>query len=157
MQLVCEATQSTDDRVKVAAFETMVRIMQLYYDRMAFYMEQALYSLTIMGMKSDNEQVALQAIEFWSTVCDEEIDLNEQAIEAQELGEEPQRVSMQFAKKAMPEVLPVLLALLMKQVNNYAYNHQYHLLIYIYISIHNYRMKMPTMMIGMYQWLLPHV
>ncbi|KAI8052236.1 armadillo-type protein [Syncephalis plumigaleata] len=115
MQLVCEATQSTDDRVKVAAFETMVRIMQLYYDRMGLYMEQALYSLTIMGMKSDNEQVALQAIEFWSTVCDEEIDLNEHAIESQELGEDPQRVSMQFAKKAMPEVLPVLLALLMNQ------------------------------------------
>ncbi|KAI9593453.1 karyopherin Kap95 [Syncephalis fuscata] len=115
MQLVCEATQSADDRVKVAAFETMVRIMQLYYDRMGLYMEQALYSLTIMGMKNDDERVALQAIEFWSTVCDEEIELTDLALEAQELGDEPQRESMQFAKKALPEVLPVLLLLLTKQ------------------------------------------
>ena len=34
-------------------------------------------------MKSDNDQIALQGIEFWSTVCDEEADLS---IEAMEVG-----------------------------------------------------------------------
>ena len=33
-------------------------------------------------MKSDNDNVALQGVEFWSTVCDEEQDL---AIEAAEV------------------------------------------------------------------------
>ena len=33
-------------------------------------------------MKADNDQIALQGIEFWSTVCDEETDL---AIEAMEV------------------------------------------------------------------------
>ena len=37
--------------------------------------------LTLTGMKSQNEKVALQAIEFWSTVCDEEIDLMAEAAE----------------------------------------------------------------------------
>ena len=33
-------------------------------------------------MKSDEDEIALQGIEFWSSVCDEEIDL---AIEAAEV------------------------------------------------------------------------
>jgi importin subunit beta-1 len=38
-----------------------------------------------MGMKSTEEKVALQAIEFWSTVCEEESEL---LIEAQEVCDE---------------------------------------------------------------------
>ena len=37
--------------------------------------------LTIMGMRHPEEPVALQAIEFWSTVCDEEIELDIEASE----------------------------------------------------------------------------
>jgi importin subunit beta-1 len=47
--------------------------MGLYYDKMRFYMEKALFGLTIMGMKSDEEDVAKLAVEFWCTVCEEEI------------------------------------------------------------------------------------
>jgi importin subunit beta-1 len=32
-------------------------------------------------MRSDEERIALQAIEFWSTVCEEEIDIQEEAAE----------------------------------------------------------------------------
>ncbi len=35
-----------------------------------------------MGMKHNDERVALQAVEFWSTVCEEEVEL---AVEAQEV------------------------------------------------------------------------
>lgn len=35
------------------------------------------------AMKSEVDEVALQGIEFWSNVCDEEVDL---AIEASEVG-----------------------------------------------------------------------
>ena len=34
-----------------------------------------------MGMRHPEEPVALQAIEFWSTVCDEEIELDMEAAE----------------------------------------------------------------------------
>lgn len=99
MQVVCEATQNNNVNVQVAAFECLVRIMGLYYDKMALYMEQALFGvrwqcacfeinsliisqLTVVGMKHADERVALQAVEFWSTVCEEEIEL---ALEAQEV------------------------------------------------------------------------
>ena len=48
MQVVCEATQSPSVNVQVAAFECLVQIMNLYYDKMALYMEQALFGVCAM-------------------------------------------------------------------------------------------------------------
>lgn len=73
MQVICEATQAADSRIQQGAFACLNRIMGLYYDLMRFYMEKALFGLTIMGMKSEEEDVAKLAVEFWSTVCEEEI------------------------------------------------------------------------------------
>lgn len=66
-------------------------------------------------MKHADEQVALQAVEFWSTVCDEEIELALEAEEAADFSEAPERESSHFARVALPEILPVLLQLLTKQ------------------------------------------
>nr|ODO01077.1 importin subunit beta-1 [Cryptococcus depauperatus CBS 7855] len=115
MQVVCEATQSSSVPVQIGAFECLVQIMHLYYDKMDFYMERALFGLTIMGMKHPEEPVALQAIEFWSTVCEEEIDLSSQAQEAFQLGDHPEVESKGFAKAALNDILPVLLDLLSQQ------------------------------------------
>ncbi len=73
MQVVCEATQADDSRIQQGAFGCLNRIMALYYENMRCYMEKALFGLTILGMKSDDEDVAKLAVEFWSTVCEEEI------------------------------------------------------------------------------------
>jgi importin subunit beta-1 len=45
MQVICEATQNPSIPVQVGAFECLVRIMSLYYDKMALYMEQALFGV----------------------------------------------------------------------------------------------------------------
>jgi len=45
MQVVCEATQNASVPVQVGAFECLVRIMSVYYDKMALYMEQALFGV----------------------------------------------------------------------------------------------------------------
>jgi importin subunit beta-1 len=71
-------------------------------------------------MKSEHENVVLQAIEFWSTVCEDEIALADEAAEALEYGESPERQNMEFARKALSEVLPSLLWLLTKQVRQKA-------------------------------------
>jgi importin subunit beta-1 len=77
MQVVCEATQATDTRIQQGAYGCLNRIMGLYYDKMRFYMEKALFGLTIQGMKSEEEDVAKLAIEFWCTVCEEEISIED--------------------------------------------------------------------------------
>ena len=69
-------------------------------------------------MNSEDENVSLQAVEFWSTVCEEEMDI---ALEYDELEYEGSaagdghRQSFNFAKLALPEILPTLLKLLTKQ------------------------------------------
>ena len=77
MQVICEATQATDNRIQQGAYGCLNRIMGLYYDKMRFYMEKALFGLTIQGMKSDEEDVAKLAVEFWCTVCEEEISIED--------------------------------------------------------------------------------
>lgn len=46
MQVVCESTQSSRPDVQVAGYENLVKIMQLYYDKMRFYMEKALFGVS---------------------------------------------------------------------------------------------------------------
>ena len=77
MQVICEATQSGDNRIEASSFGCLNRIMGLYYDKMKFYMEKALFGLTIMGMKNQEEDVAKLAIEFWCTVCEEELSIED--------------------------------------------------------------------------------
>ena len=60
-------------QVKVAALQCLVKIMSLYYQYMEAYMGQALFAITLDAMKSETDEVALQGIEFWSNVCDEEV------------------------------------------------------------------------------------
>ncbi|KAK3331040.1 armadillo-type protein [Apodospora peruviana] len=113
MQVICEATQADDSRIQQGAFGCLNRIMALYYENMRFYMEKALFGLTILGMRSDDEDVAKLAVEFWSTVCEEEIAIEDdnQAVESSE----QMRPFYNFARVATNEVVPVLLGLLTKQ------------------------------------------
>ena len=67
-------------------------------------------------MKSDSDDVSLQGIEFWSTVCDEEADLAIEAAEALENGHPPELTSRFYVKGAMDYLVPVLLLTLAKQV-----------------------------------------
>ena len=56
-------------------------------------------------MKSDVDEVSLQGIEFWSNVCDEEVDLAIEASEAAELGRPPERTSRFYAKGALAVII----------------------------------------------------
>ncbi|KAJ2971353.1 hypothetical protein NUW58_g9440 [Xylaria curta] len=113
MQVVCEATQADDSRIQQGAFGCLNRIMGLYYENMRFYMEKALFGLTILGMKNDDEDVAKLAVEFWSTVCEEEITIEEDNSSVDNT--EQMRPFYNFARVATGEVVPQLLTLLTKQ------------------------------------------
>ncbi|KAG5984451.1 hypothetical protein E4U55_004795 [Claviceps digitariae] len=113
MQVVCEATQADDSRIQQGAFGCLNRIMALYYENMRFYMEKALFGLTILGMRSDDEDVAKLAVEFWSTVCEEEYSIEDDNSQVE--SHDQMRPFYNFARVAANEVVPVLLMLLTKQ------------------------------------------
>ncbi|KAK5991112.1 Importin subunit beta-1 [Cladobotryum mycophilum] len=113
MQVVCEATQADDSRIQQGAFGCLNRIMALYYENMRFYMEKALFGLTILGMKSEDEDVAKLAVEFWSSVCEEEISIEDDNSQVE--SSDQMRPFYNFARVAANEVVPVLLMLLTKQ------------------------------------------
>ncbi|EPB71294.1 HEAT repeat protein [Ancylostoma ceylanicum] len=118
MQVVCEATQCADTLVKVAALQCLVRIMSLYYQFMEQYMGSALFAISLQAINSDVPEVALQGIEFWSNVCEEEITLSLEAEEAAENNRVPEQVSRHYAKGAVPHICPIMLEILTHQDEN---------------------------------------
>lgn len=120
MHAVCTTTQSPNPQIAVAALQSLVKIMSLYYQYMDRYMQQALFPITTTAMKSENDEIALQGIEFWSNVCDEEVQLAQEAEEARELGntEQLERESKKYAQQALPTLVPILVDMLTRQDEN---------------------------------------
>lgn len=78
-------------------------------------MGPALFAITMQAMRHENDDIALQGIEFWSNVCDEEVDLAIEASEAAEQGRPPSRTSRFYAKGALQYLVPILVQTLTKQ------------------------------------------
>ena len=109
MQVTCEATISPDQRIRHAAFEVLVGVAEEYYEYLEGYIS-AIYDLTVKVLHGDDPQIGLQAIEFWSSICEEEIGRKE-AIE-----DGVQNVKYhQFIEKALGVLTPMLLEQLTKQ------------------------------------------
>ncbi|XP_020523223.1 importin subunit beta-1 isoform X2 [Amborella trichopoda] len=113
IRVVCEATQSTEIKTRQAAFECLVSISSLYYDKLSPYMQNALLPITVKAVREDEEQVALQAIEFWSSICDEEIEIQEDY--GGDFSGDSDLPCFYFIKQALPTLVPMLLETLLKQ------------------------------------------
>jgi len=116
MQVVCEATQCKDEKVRVVAFECIAQIAKCYYQYLQPYVD-VLADLTMGSVQGQPEQVAQQAIEFWSTICEEESLILMNIREATEYGEplENLRQCMNYAKQALNRLVPLLTYCLLQQ------------------------------------------
>ncbi|KAG7612857.1 Importin-beta N-terminal domain [Arabidopsis suecica] len=112
MRVVCEATLSPEVKIRQAAFECLVSIASTYYEKLAHYM-QDIFNITAKAVREDDESVALQAIEFWSSICDEEIDILEEY--GGEFAGDSDVPCFYFTKQALPGLVPLLLETLLKQ------------------------------------------
>ncbi|CAA0813032.1 Importin subunit beta-1 [Striga hermonthica] len=112
MRVVCEATLSPEVKIRQAAFECLVSIGSTYYEKLARYI-QDIFNITSKAVREDEEPVALQAIEFWSSICDEEIDILEEY--GGDFTADSDIPCYYFIKQALPALVPLLLETLLKQ------------------------------------------
>lgn len=90
----------------MASFECLHEIAALYYGKLVPYMTE-IYNITVKAVKEDQEDVGLQALEFWSTVAEEEYERISD--------EDPDLPCHNFIKAAAPHLVPILLEMLTKQ------------------------------------------
>uniref|UniRef100_H2ZAY2 Importin N-terminal domain-containing protein n=1 Tax=Ciona savignyi TaxID=51511 RepID=H2ZAY2_CIOSA len=118
MQVICEATQVEDTKVKVVALQCLVKIMSLYYKYMEPYMGPALFAITVEAKKSpEDEQLShvLNGHHYHSSytmhkeyvVCTYRFKI--------QTGRPPENISRFYAKGALQYLIPLLTHLLAKQ------------------------------------------
>lgn len=112
MRVICETTLSADVRIRQASFECLVSISSTYYEKLAPYI-QDIFTITAKAVRTDEEPVALQAIEFWSSICDEEIEIQEEY--GGDFSGDSDVPHHHFIKQALPALVPLLLETLTKQ------------------------------------------
>jgi importin subunit beta-1 len=104
MEQLCECTQAQDDRVRKEALDCLAQIAYYHYRYLPTYVP-AISNITLNAIKQDKEEVATVAMEFWSTIVDEELSL----MDAIEEGEAEAAELHNITKQATPIYVPVLL------------------------------------------------
>eukprot|EP00879_Flechtneria_rotunda_P012371 GHRR01012918.1.p1 GENE.GHRR01012918.1~~GHRR01012918.1.p1 ORF type:complete len:702 (+),score=217.59 GHRR01012918.1:232-2106(+) len=106
MQMVCQGTTANDERIRKYSFTCLHEIAANYYGKLPAYMTE-IFNISVKAIKEDTEEVGLQAVEFWSTLCDIELDLQDT--------DDVSEVNHHFIKAVVPHLVPVLLEQLTKQ------------------------------------------
>lgn len=112
-----QGTSGTSEMLPVAvgALECLVRSAQVLYAYMRPYMHQGLAELTVNAMSSSKSTISLQGIEFWSTICDVELELMKEQEDCIELGRPFEQPMHNFARDSSVTVIPILLSLMASQ------------------------------------------
>ena len=120
MAAILENTACPNKDVQEHAFMCLVKVAENYYDHLPAYMErifaqtaQAIKESGVEGGPDEDEKIGLQALEFWSSVCEEEA---ERIFEAEEMAPVlPDSPSKGYMAQVCPHLVPLLLEALCKQ------------------------------------------
>ncbi|KIH58081.1 HEAT repeat protein [Ancylostoma duodenale] len=107
---IVHGMRKEEPSVHVRLAATNALLNSLEFTKKNFGME-----ISLQAINSDVPEVALQGIEFWSNVCEEEITLSLEAEEAAENNRVPEQVSRHYAKGAVPHICPIMLEILTHQ------------------------------------------
>eukprot|EP00211_Chloroparvula_japonica_P005302 CAMPEP_0119121914 /NCGR_PEP_ID=MMETSP1310-20130426/2329_1 /TAXON_ID=464262 /ORGANISM="Genus nov. species nov., Strain RCC2339" /LENGTH=875 /DNA_ID=CAMNT_0007111509 /DNA_START=167 /DNA_END=2794 /DNA_ORIENTATION=+ len=113
--IIQTAKTSNSAEVQVCAMECIVRIASLYYEFLGDFMGE-LFPLTMGAIKEGEEDMKLQAIEFWTTIASEEADIIEDELFRSEEGETiAKSENLEFTLKALSYIMPTILDCLVEE------------------------------------------
>lgn len=113
VQVVCDTIRVStvsSPQLCASACECLVQMATCYYQYLSKYMN-AIGPLSFELMKSSSEELCMCAIEFWSTICDEE----NYIAECIQFGDKPSSDSFHLGKQAMSYLVPILVETMSKR------------------------------------------
>jgi len=118
-EVVTAALEYPDNEIRISAYAVLTEITELHYEKLAPYM-QKIYKITLEAIQKcadkNEEDVCKFAIEFWTTVCDEEYNYVQEIEFNRENGlPPPDRVSHFFVRGALQYLVPLLTNCLCQQ------------------------------------------
>lgn len=99
-----------DEEIKFAAYAVLTEIAEQYYDKLPTFMVR-IFKITLESIAKGpkEEDLCKMAMEFWSTICDEESAIAEEILYNQENGlPPPEKVSQFYVKGALQYLVPLL-------------------------------------------------
>lgn len=112
MTLVVRMAKSPNDDIRLQAFVCMVNVAISFYSFLGHHMNQGLYTATLEAIQQDpSDDVVMQAIEFWSSICEEETNIFRENEAAAETGADLLPCH-EFVQGAIGELAPPLFAAL---------------------------------------------
>lgn len=109
MQVTCEGTLSPDAKIQTAAWDCLSNIAMSYYEKLPAYMTDV-FALSQRAIRSSDEEVAMMAMEFWCTICEEE-----EGREYEHATGTTDVITHNFVVQALSQLVPLLLEQLTKQ------------------------------------------
>ena len=106
--IIQEDPSGMSEKIRMSAFECMVNLAQYFYENLGNYIP-VFFQMTINAIMKDRDLVGLQAIEFWSTVCDAETNFGEEKNAHGELFSKRFIAGVDGAPGAMKDLIPLLL------------------------------------------------
>lgn len=113
MNVLKESCQHEESRVRKSALQCFVQIASTYYEYLVSDI-QDIFNITRHIIGHDEEEVAFQAVEFWSSICDKEIEINHRIQMAKEAGTPINLVNHEFILGATQYLAEVLCASILR-------------------------------------------
>lgn len=112
--MIFSSTTNEEESVRIVAYGCLGKLASSYYEYLIETIER-IYQITVQAIKTDSENVALQALEFWSTVADVELEISSEIKIAMEKNESSSQKLHNIIKSILPHLFPILFECLTKQ------------------------------------------